>query len=196
MTTTEIALLSTCIGAGAGIFSQIIANVLRDKTDKRKLIIDCVSEERKLAHLLFIQARRLEKALITTEYYYQLSSIEEDDKEREKHSERYHDELKYCGDNSREYNSLLGDYCKNIYKLLMHTHDSTSKIENILSKIMSRPFDDAVDLFEKYETYPELYEVYHQTILMIEVKLEPYKQLFNNIYKEIQQIIEEEENDE
>ncbi|WP_284653494.1 hypothetical protein [Flavobacterium terrisoli] len=189
MTTTEIALLSTCIGASAGIFSQVIANVLRDKTDKRKLIIDCVSEERKLAHILFIHVRRLESALINTEYYFQLSIIEINEKEREKHSERYHNELKYCGDSSREYNALLGDYCKNIYKLLMLTSDS-KKIENILAKIMSQPIDNAIDIFEKYETYPELYQVYRQTIEMGEVKLEPYKQLFNDIYKEIQQIVE------
>ncbi|GEL12343.1 hypothetical protein SAMN05192550_3282 [Flavobacterium glycines] len=190
MTTTEIGLLSACIGGSAGIFSQIIANLLRDKTDKKKLVIDCLSEERKLAHILFIYARRLEKAIITTEYCYQLSNIEVSEKEREKQSERYHNELKYCGDISNDYNSLLGDYCKNVYKLLMYTRES-KKVENILSKIMSQPFDDANNIFEKYEKYPELYEFYSQSILSVEAKLEPYKKLFNDIYKEIQHLAED-----
>ncbi|OXG05108.1 hypothetical protein B0A64_13850 [Flavobacterium araucananum] len=35
MTTTEIALLSTCVGADAGILSQFVANTLKDKVTKK-----------------------------------------------------------------------------------------------------------------------------------------------------------------
>jgi hypothetical protein len=39
MTTTEIVLFSTCIGASAAILSQLVANTLKDKSENRKVKI-------------------------------------------------------------------------------------------------------------------------------------------------------------
>ena len=185
MTTTEIALLSTCIGASAGIFSQIIANVLRNKTDKQKIIFDCISEERKLAHLLYIRANRLEKIQITTEYYYQLSVIESEKEERERHTLNYGDEIRLGGNAFSEYTSTLGDYCKNIYLLMLHTQNS-KEMEAILSQIISHKFDDYLNAFEKIDIYPELFESYSKLIKLVDTKLEFYKQLLNDMQKQIQ----------
>lgn len=181
MTTSEIALLSTCIGASAGLLSHFIANTLKDKSDNKKTKIDLIAEERKLSYLILLNQVSYIQAGITIEYYYQLAVIREDNSSLEKH----HEEIKNSNLLYAEYRTLIGDYCKNIYKLICYIgHES--ELENILQKIINEPNEDFTGIFNDIKFYDELFNTYHKEHQLATVKLEKYKSYFS----EMRQIIE------
>lgn len=65
MTTSEIAIFSALIGGTAGILTQVVANLLKNKSEKRKIIIDLIAEERKLTYMILLnQVSYLQVGLI------------------------------------------------------------------------------------------------------------------------------------
>lgn len=186
MTTSDIALLSTCIGASAGLISHFIANALKDKSDKKKTKIDLIAEERKLTYMILLNQVCYVQSGITIEYYYQLAVIKNEDEKDSVNLKRHHDEIKYSNSLHAEYITLVGDYCKNIYKL-MHYIGKASKLENIMTKIINEPHEDFTGMFDNLKNYDDLIKAYHKEHQSASDKLENYKLYFH----EMRQVIED-----
>lgn len=185
MTTSEIALLSTCIGAVAGLLSHFVANSLKDKSDKKKTKIDLIAEERRLTYMILLNQVGYVQAGITIEYYYQLSVINHKNKQEDSSLQRHHDEIKFSNSLHAEYITHIGDYCKNIYKLI-HYIGKASKLESVMHKIINEPHEDFTGMFNNIKNYEELFNTYHKEHQLASEKLEKYKSYFY----EMRQIIE------
>ena len=181
MTTSEIDLLSTCIGASAGILSHFIANKLKDKSEKKKTKIDLIAEERKLTYMILLNQAGYVQSGMTIEYYYQLAVINKDKSSLERH----HDEIKSSNLLHAEYRILIGDYCKNIYKLI-HYIGHAPELERLIQKIINEKHEDFTGMFDNIKSYNELFSTYRKECQQVSVKLEKYKSYFH----EMRQIIE------
>lgn len=185
MTTSEIALLSTCIGASAGLLSNFIANTLKDKSDNKKTKIDLIAEERKLTYMILLNQVNYTQVGMTIEYYYQLAVINKKNNKKDSNLQRHHDEIKFSNSLHAEYITFIGDYCKNIYKLI-HYIGHASELESIMHKIINEPHEDFTGMFNDIKNYDELFSTYHKEHQSASVKLERYKSYF----QEMRQIIE------
>ncbi|MES2656066.1 MAG: hypothetical protein V4620_10785 [Bacteroidota bacterium] len=187
MTTTEIALLSSFIGAGASIITQFVANALRDKTDKKKIIFDLIAEERKLAYMIYLNQIGYSQTGFTIEYYYQLAVIGENAQQRDSSIERHHDEIKFSNMLHAKYCDLIGDYCKNIYKLILYIGHS-NELEGILSEILNFRHEDVIGVFDDYKTYPKLHKAYSKKQKAVPENLETYKSYFEEMHQIIKRV--------
>lgn len=187
MTTPEIAIFSTCIGAGAGILSQFVANALKDKSEKKKIKFELIAEERKLTYMILLNQVSYIQAGITIEYYYQSAVINQKNKDGNSHLQRHHDEIKLSNSLHAEYNKLIGDYCKNIYQLI-HYIGQTQELEVIMEKIINYTHDDFTGIFDKFNTYSELFEKYFKEHKSASNKLNTYKSYFYEIHGIIKRI--------
>ena len=187
MTTTEIALFSTCIGAGAAILSQFVANKLKDKSEKKKTKIDLIAEDRKLTYMILLNQVSYVQVGITIEYYYQLAVINQKNKNDNSSLQRHHDEIKFSNSLHAEYCTLIGDYCKNIYKFITY-FGHTSELENILHKIINEPHEDFTGMFDDLKNYDDLFKSYHMEHKSASIKLETYKSYFYDMRQIIERV--------
>lgn len=187
MTTTEIALLSSCIGAGTGIIAQLIPTALTNKSDKKKLVFDLIAEERRLAQMILLNQISYSKSGFTIEYYYQLAIVSENAKQAESDIERYHDEIKFSNMIHAKYCDLIGDYWKNIHKLILYIGHS-DELEKVLSKISNFSHEDVIGVFDEYKNYPKLYEAYSKKQKTIPQNLETYQSYFEEMHQIIQRV--------
>lgn len=186
MTTPEIAIFSTCIGAAAGILSQFVANALKDKSEKKKIKFELIAEERKLTYMILLNQVGYVQSGITIEYYYQIAVIHEKTN-GDSNLQRHHDEIKFSNSLHSEYIKLIGDYCKNIYQLILYIENS-QELEVILEKIINYTHDDFTGIFDELKSYPELFELYIKEHKSASNKLDTYKSYFQQIHQIIERI--------
>lgn len=187
MTTPEIALFSTCIGAAAGILSQYVANALKDKSDKKKTEIDLIAEERKLTYMILLNQVGYLQTGMTIEYYHQLAVISTEKEQKDFSIQRHHEEIKISNSMHAQYSALIGDYCKNIYKLISH-FGNESELENIMQKIINEPQQDFTGMFKDVKNYEDLFNTYHKEHQSASIKLEIYKSYFYEMREIIERV--------
>lgn len=180
MTTGEIALFSTCIGASVGIITQFLGNALKDKSEKRKIKVDLIAEERRLTYMILLNQVNFVQSGITIEYYHQAAIIEQKDNKEVASLEMHIQEIVYSNNLHAEYCSLLGDYCKNIYKIIHHVRN-TPKLENLMHKIINESHEDFTGIFKDFENYVDLFHSYHNEHQSASLKIERYKSYFDEI---------------
>jgi hypothetical protein len=184
MTTAEIAVFSSLIGATASLLTQFVANRLRDKSEEKKTRIELIAEERKLTYMILLNQTSYVQSGITIEYYYQLAVINKENEIENQSLQRHHEEIKFSNSLHAEYIALVGEYCKNIYKLTSHLGKAI-KLEHIMDKIINEPHEDFTGIFNDLKSSQALFALYHKEHQLASVKLEKYRLYFEEMRQAI-----------